>query len=162
MTKLDHGRSAAEKLYAFAFEKARRIVADGEEHVPLLLIAYDDDKLDIVGVPGMPKQLLAQLHVSLAMKPGVKVALLVMEGWMYQGKDRRIIAAIERGDLRVADLPEKGESLVFSARVGARQFLALCPIDRAAKTTMKKRLLEPGVDEGVYGGRFVGSGVNVN
>lgn len=162
MTKFDRDRQVAEKLYDLAFVKAQRIVVAGETHVPMILVVTDDDKLTVLGVPNVPKNLLAQFHVIIARQSDVKVALLIMEGWTYQGTDRRIIDAVNRGDLRVADLLEKGEALIFSARVGARQFIALDPIDRATRAVTKKPLVEPGADKGEYGGRFVGSGVNVN
>jgi|SRR5882672_4647881 len=149
----------ATRCYNRVFVSASLIIGRGEEHEGPILLG-ETTKGDIIGVDvfGVPKFLVAMMHVALAENPNIATAVLVMEGWVAKDPDKKIAKALQEGSLSVSELPDRGEAVVFSIRVGAKQFVAICYIDRAARNLEKGKLTDVEATDQHFEGRFIGDG----
>jgi hypothetical protein len=159
-------RAIAQALLDKLYEGASQIVATGEEHAPFLFLQRKNGGgIEALLLDNFPKDVMASLHRAAALAPSVECAALVLEGWVHKSdktnpKDAELLKALQAGQIRVSDLPDKGEAIIFNLRVGSEQFVSICHIDRAAKTLGKAPLFDPAGGDGkdlTATGRFIGT-----
>lgn len=165
----DHAFAVAQWLYNAAFPGAATIVASGEEHRPILIVGVEGRPLAIVDMSAAPsKDYIFEAHAKFARDASAAslvdtaAALLIMEAWTTQldttPEGQAVSERIVEGELRVQDLPQRRESIIFNVRVGERQFLASCLIDRATKSLARAELVDVAATEGTWLGRAIGNG----
>lgn len=154
---------AISKLFDHLFSIAQAIVAEGQEHMSMIVVAKEKG-IDIMALSGeLSKDAIAALHRKVASQG---VACLILEAWVHKGdltdpKSKAVSDAVQRGDVRVADLPTHGEAILFNFRTPTGgQWLAICDIDREAKKLLKGELLDLAAEPHKYGGRFLGNGLS--
>lgn len=160
-------KQTAQRVIDSLFPCAAAIVAKGQEHQPMLVLNWQDDAQTITPLPPMSKDDAALLHRVSAQHPKIAAATLIMEAWVATGKqsegggltDDPALRAVAEGKVAVSDLPERGEAILFSIRVGRDQFIAMCKIDRATNTLEKcASLLDCNGATEYAEGRFAGEG----
>ena len=135
-----HGQDTlVEVLIDQIYPLAAMIIANGEEHEPMIFIC---NKGKVVGVKSMlklPEAIWPTLQPYLLAK-GFDFVILLTEAWAHMPEnpspaDLRIVSLITEGKLRVSELPQRKEVLVFNvAAPGGLQWLCPCKIDRVART----------------------------
>lgn len=132
---------------------AREYVRDGIEH-PCVLVMFTDAGLVPVkpmtqdGIAGRHE--LAALHRKVAeLAQGAPVAMIA-ECWEVDGtrsaEHLRWAERVAQGVLPTSDVPEpyRSEAIMFNIRTeSGAQFIAVCSIDRAARTLEKPELIDP-------------------
>jgi hypothetical protein len=155
-------RATAERMYEALFPTAERIVKEGQEHAPMLFVQRTNDaQIAVLLLNGIEPPAMRMLHQRAAQDASVACAALVIEGWTFKARagnadDQRIVEAITAGKVRTREV-FNSESVIFSIRVGADMFMAMCEIDRKANTLAKGELQQNGQDGHSFHGRMVES-----
>lgn len=161
----------AEALYESLHATAAALVKEGQEHMPLMFVQRSKEPSAIVPLVGADKDKIAMAHRAAVNLPDIVCAVLVMESWMIkmakvkneeQAEKDPIIMALQQGTLKVSDLPDRTEAIIFNFRTPEGQWLAICEIDRTKKTLTKGELIDTSGKEDGKGatGRFIGTGVD--
>lgn len=158
-------KQAYDALHAVACSYVR----DGIEH-PQMLVMFTDAGIVPVkpltqdGIAGRHE--LAALHRKVAeLAQGAPVALIA-ECWEVNGtrssEHFRWAERVARGILPTSDVPEpyRSEAIMFNIRTeSGAQFIAICSIDRTARTLGKAELIDMNAPPAghAYAGRQVGT-----
>lgn len=158
-------KQAYDTLHAIACEYVR----DGVEH-PCMLVMFTDSGIVPVkpltqdGIAGRNE--LAAIHRKVAeLAQGAPVAMIA-ECWEVDGtrsaEHYQWAERVARGVLPTSDVPEpyRSEAVMFNIRTASgAQFIAVCAIDRAARTLAKPALIDPSdpAPGHAYMGRQIGA-----
>ena len=135
---------------------AGKIVATGEEHVPLMF-AYPADKREspvLMPVGTMPdlmedKDRLARFHRFVARAPFVYACVLIMEAWtLLTDRDKNLDEQLGKS---IADHPERTEAIIVNAIHDRQQLFAMVPIDRVNKKLKEPKIIDPFKDMAMEG-----------
>jgi len=140
-------RAMVQKMYDDLFPNAQSIVASGNQHIEMIVVLDKEDNRGIIPLVGMDKDDIARGFAEIAKHRMMVCAALIMEGWMHKaernGDTDKIIDAIQRGDINVSDLPNKGEAIIFHFRTPAGGvWLAICEINRSDNSLEKGELID--------------------
>jgi hypothetical protein len=129
------------QFYDELFEVASSIVKKGEEHAPMVLILNTAGALRGLLLVGLDPDQRASLFFSMAARPDVRAAALVVESWYVEGDltDAAHGAVLDlaiQGPLE--NHPERKEAIVISIMTATRQAVMLCPIDRSSNSLLKQ------------------------
>lgn len=162
MSPVPNAFEYATEAFSLVFPGLESFVKDknlmGMVHPPTLFVAYEDGRREMEVLGGMSKDELAKMHRAVAGEPDVRLAALVMEGWVTRldlkdERQRRISEALKRHDISVSDLPDRDEALVVMVRVKEALFVSTCRIDRASHSLVRGELVD--MSGFRSGGRFV-------
>ncbi len=119
-----------EHMFDCAYGGASKIIEDGSDVQPLLLIHRGvEDHIDLcIFDESMTKDAIAAFQKSAAVE---HVTLLVMEAWLLEVKEEDPRSEeIEVGELRISEQHDKKEVVIFILMTPTGQLMTACPINR--------------------------------
>lgn len=155
---IEASRKVAQETLDCLFPKAAAIIAEGQEHVPMAFVQPHSGEGKIILMDMPNSSATARAFARICAVPGLKVAVLIHEAYMATGQtDDATMRRLLDKEIRVQDLPDRREVVMFNIVALGKQWLCFCDIDRTARTLKKGELYDPTFNEKGDGavGRFV-------
>lgn len=149
---------ACQLKYDVLHTMASTIVADGQEHMPLMCVFTTRGEVIIVPLTGLPsKDLAAVLHQKL----GGEVSLIDTVATIKEAWKKVLDKGEKQPEGSLEHVEGRTECIMFNFIRGGQQLVALCDIDREANKLAKADLIDP-TSEAMRGREILGTSDPLN